>query len=60
MHAKSTQAISTWYYCGNKDCSNRTGRQVYRKEAMEFLKNNRNVQQQSVAARANMKDTSGE
>lgn len=60
MHAKSTPGISTWYYCDNEDCVNTSGRQIFRKEDIDFLEKNRNVQQQSVAARENMKDTSGE
>ena len=60
MHAKSTPGISTWYYCKNEDCVNTSGRQIFRKEDIDFLEANRHVQQQSVAARENMKDTSGE
>ena len=60
MHAKTTRGVSTYYYCQNEDCPNISGRQIFRKEDLEYLKRNSEVQQQSLAARAHMKDTSGE
>lgn len=60
MHAKSTPGIMTMYYCTNEDCPSQSGLPVIRKEAVDLLERNRNIQQQSVAARENMKDTAGE
>ena len=60
MIDKTTGAVSTWYYCENEDCPNQSGLQVYLQDSIELLKKNRDVQNHSVAARANMKDTSGE
>ena len=59
MHAKSTPGVSTWYYCKNEDCPNTSGRQIFRKEDLEYLERNRGIQQQNVAAREDMKDTGG-
>ena len=60
MHAKTTKAVTTWYYCENDDCPNQTGLPVSRKEGVGLLERNRGIQQQSLAARESMKDTSGE
>ena len=60
MLAKVTRSVSTVYYCENEDCPNTSGRQIFRKEDLDLLEKNRNIQQQSVAARENMKDTADE
>ena len=58
MTASSTDHVSTYYPCKNEDCPNIRGIPVTRREDVELIKDHSRIQQQSVAARENMKDTS--